>query len=76
MFRKEVNQFFRDLVDNTIRTRESQGIYRPDMLQILMEARKGIDKDEDSNITEVGFAVAEEYIGKRTIDFFFDLSFS
>ncbi|XP_066261391.1 cytochrome P450 9e2-like [Euwallacea similis] len=62
IFRKEVNTFFRNLVDNTIETRQQKGIYRPDMLQILMDARKGVEND-DGHAAEVGFAATEEFIG-------------
>nr|WIT94147.1 cytochrome P450 monooxygenase CYP9AN7 [Euwallacea interjectus] len=61
IFRKEVNTFFRNLVNNTIETRQQKGIYRPDMLQILMDARKGVEKD-DGHAAEVGFAATEEFV--------------
>jgi len=34
-----VAQFFKDLVRNTIRTRDTKNIIRPDMLQLMMETR-------------------------------------
>ncbi|XP_012541825.2 cytochrome P450 9e2-like [Monomorium pharaonis] len=34
-----VNQFFKDLVRNTIHTRDMKNIARPDMLQLMMETR-------------------------------------
>ncbi|GJQ77405.1 hypothetical protein Trydic_g20805 [Trypoxylus dichotomus] len=39
-FPKEVTQFFFNVVMQTIQMRESQGIVRPDMLNLLLEARK------------------------------------
>nr|CAH7739960.1 unnamed protein product [Callosobruchus chinensis] len=43
-FEDDVRQFFYDLVDETVRMREQNGIVRPDMIQLLMEARKGKTK--------------------------------
>ncbi|KRT86860.1 cytochrome P450 [Oryctes borbonicus] len=40
-FPKEVTQFFFNVITQTIQMRESQGIVRPDMLNLLIEARKG-----------------------------------
>lgn len=40
MFRTEVNEFFRTLISDTVSTREKENIYRPDMLQNLIDARK------------------------------------
>ncbi|XP_057322620.1 cytochrome P450 9e2-like [Microplitis mediator] len=36
---REVEKFFYDLVRDTIATRDAKGIYRPDMIQLMMEAR-------------------------------------
>ncbi|CAG9773838.1 unnamed protein product [Ceutorhynchus assimilis] len=65
-FRKEVYEFFGNLINETITTREAKGIHRPDMLQILMEAKKGIDKEEpNTNMnTDIGFTATTEYIPK------------
>ncbi|CAD6227307.1 GSCOCT00006096001.2-RA-CDS [Cotesia congregata] len=40
---EKVEQFFLDLVRNTIELRDQQGIYRPDMIQLMMEARNSSD---------------------------------
>ncbi|EZA57483.1 Cytochrome P450 9e2 [Ooceraea biroi] len=37
--RDQVKNFFHDLVETTIRTRDEKGIVRPDMLQLMMESR-------------------------------------
>ncbi|EZA57484.1 Cytochrome P450 9e2 [Ooceraea biroi] len=37
--RDQVKNFFGDLVETTIRTRDEKGIVRPDMLQLMMESR-------------------------------------
>lgn len=48
-----------------IRTRQAQGIVRPDMINILMEARKGLHKYEENGDLDTGFAtVQESEIGK------------
>lgn len=41
MFGKDVNDFFLSLILRTLRERESKNIVRPDMIHLLMEARKG-----------------------------------
>ncbi|KAJ4428808.1 hypothetical protein ANN_25801, partial [Periplaneta americana] len=46
----KIADFFRSLVKDTISTREREGIVRPDMLQLLMQAKKGTLQDE--NCTE------------------------
>ncbi|XP_060521270.1 cytochrome P450 9e2-like isoform X2 [Cylas formicarius] len=65
MFRKAVTDFFTRVITDTIRTREAKGIYRPDMLQILIEAKKGAEKEE-TNIGEVGFAATKEFIPAKS----------
>jgi len=42
-----IGRFFKDLVKNTIHTRDTKNIVRPDMLQLMMETRgkKGIGKE-------------------------------
>ncbi|NP_001166011.1 cytochrome P450 9AG6 [Nasonia vitripennis] len=37
---EDVSKFFANLVSTTIRTRDAMGISRPDMLQMMMDARK------------------------------------
>ncbi|KAG5895434.1 hypothetical protein JTB14_037593 [Gonioctena quinquepunctata] len=60
LFSKRVNQFFRNLVDDTIRTREENNIIRPDMIHLLMEARKGVQQKEENVGVDAGFATVEE----------------
>ncbi|KAJ3645276.1 hypothetical protein Zmor_022942 [Zophobas morio] len=40
LFPKEVSDFFHTLIMNNIRAREKHGIVRPDMIHLLLEARK------------------------------------
>ncbi|XP_032683015.1 cytochrome P450 9e2-like [Odontomachus brunneus] len=37
---EKIVNFFQDLVESTIKTRDEKGIVRPDMLQLMMEGRK------------------------------------
>ncbi|KAJ8973688.1 hypothetical protein NQ317_013393 [Molorchus minor] len=62
LFDKEVGDFFINLVDETVKAREEQGIVRPDMIHLLMEARKGNQKLEENDVhdTDTGFATAQE----------------
>lgn len=39
MFSPKVEKFFKDIVSNTVKVREEQGIFRPDMIQLMMETR-------------------------------------
>jgi cytochrome P450 family 9 len=67
LFADEVGIFFNKLVKENIQSREKHGIVRPDMINLLMEARKnGSLKYEESNsVPDAGFAtVHESEIGK------------
>lgn len=59
--------FFRNLVKETIKVREEKGIVRPDMIHLLMEARKGrLEFEDKENVIDTGFAVVEEsHIGRN-----------
>jgi hypothetical protein len=48
-----VVNFFRSLVHNTMSTREEKGIVRPDMIHLLMQAKKGT-LHADDNATTTG----------------------
>lgn len=41
LFTKEAIKFFRELVLGNMRNREENNIIRPDMIHLLMEAKKG-----------------------------------
>lgn len=56
-----VAKFFTKLIEDTIKLREEKGIVRPDMIHLLMEARKGNQKNEE-NVTDTGFATVEEHL--------------
>ncbi|XP_074040332.1 cytochrome P450 9e2 isoform X2 [Leptinotarsa decemlineata] len=57
---RSVNNFFRKLVDDTIKAREENNIIRPDMIHLLMEAKKGIHHNEETVEVDTGFATVEE----------------
>ncbi|XP_049819894.1 cytochrome P450 9e2-like [Aethina tumida] len=59
MFPKAVSTFFKGLIVETIKTREEKSIVRPDMINLLMEARKGLQKNEE-NVIDTGFATVNE----------------
>ncbi|XP_017776424.1 PREDICTED: cytochrome P450 9e2-like [Nicrophorus vespilloides] len=65
-FNKRVEMFFRCIIKDSLKMREENNISRPDMLHLLMEARKGrLNYEETSAVKETGFATAEESeIGK------------
>ncbi|CAG9858208.1 unnamed protein product [Phyllotreta striolata] len=61
LFDKEVAKFFTDLINNNIKMRKEKGIVRPDMINLLLEAQKGKDKDEENHHpVDNGFATVEE----------------
>ncbi|KAK5641878.1 hypothetical protein RI129_010425 [Pyrocoelia pectoralis] len=67
VFSEKASAFFRNLVIGNMEAREKNGIVRPDMIHLLMEARKGKLKHErSSEVIDSGFAIIEESeIGKQ-----------
>ncbi|XP_077285508.1 uncharacterized protein LOC143910785 [Arctopsyche grandis] len=67
--RPEVSKFFKNLVKETIENREKTGLIRHDMINLLMEAKKGnLTHDTVNESSETGFAtVHESEIGKQEI---------
>ncbi|XP_017776423.1 PREDICTED: cytochrome P450 9e2-like [Nicrophorus vespilloides] len=65
-FEKSVSIFFRRIIKDTIKMREENNVTRPDMIHLLMDARKGqLNYDENIAIQDAGFAAVEESeIGK------------
>lgn len=61
--------FFKYLVRDAVRMREEKNIHRPDMINLLMEARKGKLKYEEAAEQKTsGFATVEESeIGKKQV---------
>nr|ARI68318.1 CYP9A112 [Mythimna separata] len=68
---KASQQFFRKLVLETMANRELKNIIRPDMIHLLMEAKKGKLTHEDvkSSDEAAGFATVEESaVGQKKIN--------
>ncbi|XP_026488120.2 cytochrome P450 9e2-like [Vanessa tameamea] len=73
LFSNATKDFFMELVLSTMRDREARNIVRPDMIHLLMEAKKGQlvhdDKAGNENLQDTGFATVEESsVGKKNID--------
>uniref|UniRef100_V5GR19 Cytochrome P450 9e2 n=1 Tax=Anoplophora glabripennis TaxID=217634 RepID=V5GR19_ANOGL len=67
LFSADVSHFFRQIVGDTIKLRAEKTIVRPDMINLLLEARKGIQRQEENGVIDTGFATAEESdLGKST----------
>ncbi|XP_017782507.1 PREDICTED: cytochrome P450 9e2-like [Nicrophorus vespilloides] len=69
MFSKESSEFFKSVVSDNLRIRKEQNIVRPDMINLLMEARKGkLKHDGESQEQDAGFATVQESdIGMKDI---------
>ncbi|CAG9785905.1 unnamed protein product [Diatraea saccharalis] len=60
IFKEVTKKFFKQIVMGTMNEREAKQIVRPDLIHLLMEAKKGSD---------AGFATVEESnVGKRNVD--------
>ncbi|KAJ8928366.1 hypothetical protein NQ314_019097 [Rhamnusium bicolor] len=59
-FDNKVGNFFRQVINDTIKIRLERAIVRPDMIHLLMQARKGIEKHEKNGVIDTGFATAQE----------------
>ncbi|XP_050298451.1 uncharacterized protein LOC126737565 [Anthonomus grandis grandis] len=59
LFSKKAGNFFSNVIKENIKVREEKGIVRQDMLNLLLEARKGI-KNEEKDVYEIGYAAVEE----------------
>lgn len=70
LFGKDVEKFFQGAIHDTMRIREEKGIIRHDMINLLIQARKGNlfhETKEDSKATD-GFAtVQESHVGKSQV---------
>lgn len=66
------DKFFRGVVRDTMKIREEQNIFRPDMIELLMQAKKGSLKHQttqDDQPDVEGFATVEEsQVGLRSHD--------
>ncbi|XP_074042642.1 cytochrome P450 9e2-like isoform X2 [Leptinotarsa decemlineata] len=60
LLKQAVIKFFCDLVDNTMQVREKNNIIRPDMIHLLMEAKKGVHHKEENSDVNTGFTTVKE----------------
>ncbi|XP_077286390.1 cytochrome P450 9e2-like [Arctopsyche grandis] len=67
--RPVVSNFFKPLISDAIKNREETGLIRHDLINLLMEAKKGtLVHDATSESSETGFAtVQESTIGQRKV---------
>ncbi|XP_062558865.1 probable cytochrome P450 9f2 [Armigeres subalbatus] len=67
---KEHDQFFRRTIHETIKNRQEHNIYRPDMIELLMQAKKGnLKHSVEKQSKEEAFSVVKEsQVGKRNHD--------
>ncbi|KAM3960574.1 cytochrome P450 9e2-like [Aphomia sociella] len=68
--KEENTLFFKNAVEYTMKSREEKNIVRPDMIHLLMQAKKGtLSHEKDTNTADAGFATVEESsVGKREIN--------
>ncbi|KAK9885344.1 hypothetical protein WA026_010841 [Henosepilachna vigintioctopunctata] len=63
LFGEKLRSFFINLVKETIKIREEQNIKRPDMLGLLIEARKGKHNVQTTDeVKDASFAAVEEHL--------------
>ncbi|KXJ68076.1 hypothetical protein RP20_CCG006036 [Aedes albopictus] len=64
----EHNQYFSKIIKDAVRTRETRGIVRPDMIHLLVQAKKGVLKGQPETVeANSGFAMVEESeVGKSS----------
>ncbi|XP_053690938.1 probable cytochrome P450 9f2 [Sabethes cyaneus] len=68
MIDKEQAVYFSDIIKHTVQTRESKGIIRHDMIDLLLQARKGTLKHHQETEVNEGFATVEESdVGKGQV---------
>lgn len=57
LFTREQKQFYHDMVHGTIRNRQQTGLWRPDVIQLLMEAKASYEKHEQRRLLASAMAV-------------------
>ncbi|KAK9752567.1 Cytochrome P450 [Popillia japonica] len=61
LFSSDIYHFFNKLIKDTIQARETHGTVRPDMIHLLLEARKGKKVvDSPTEVIDTGFATVQE----------------
>ncbi|KAK4882967.1 hypothetical protein RN001_006286 [Aquatica leii] len=75
LFSKKASEFFRNLVRENIQSREKNGIMRPDMIHLLMEARKGRlnneQEPENDGEKRIKYQLTDDDITAQALIFFF-----
>lgn len=70
-FDDETTEFFQKAINETMRVRDQQGIIRHDMINLLIQAKKGNlthEKDTENEKSVEGFATVEEsQVGKNAV---------
>lgn len=69
LFVRKTSQFFIDVIRTTIQERETRKILRPDLINLLLQAKRnnGLKYEDDKNILNAGFASVEESgLGKHS----------
>ncbi|KAL7031685.1 hypothetical protein ACKWTF_007101 [Chironomus riparius] len=68
---KDLYVFFDEVLSDTIQQREKKGIVRNDMIDLLLQAKKGSlthDESQEETLSNIGFATVEESdIGKHKV---------
>lgn len=69
LFDGEQTRYFTEIIKDTVKERDKHGIVRPDMIHLLMQARKGVLKHhQETAEASAGFATVEESeVGKTAI---------
>lgn len=70
LFKSKTMDFFKSMVLDNMKSREKQGIFRPDMINILMNVKKGnsLTNNTADEAVPDGFATVEESsIGNKTV---------
>ncbi|XP_066159249.1 cytochrome P450 9e2-like isoform X2 [Euwallacea fornicatus] len=57
---KKVSAFFTNIIEETVKLREEKGIVRPDMINLLLEIKRGCAKKKEEDVSDDGFAVIKE----------------
>ncbi|XP_044766592.1 uncharacterized protein LOC123322677 [Coccinella septempunctata] len=69
LLERKVEDFILNLVENTLKIREEKNIRRPDILGLLLDARRGLlstkEPEEENN---EGFSIVKEHLEMKTID--------
>ncbi|XP_066992169.2 cytochrome P450 9e2 [Anabrus simplex] len=68
LFTEEERKFFMDLVEDTVTTREREDIVRPDLIDLLMQARRGELKGDGEEEEQVSIGEGKAKKIKLTIE--------